>query len=100
MYNLYVLACLNCPECARNLKPSLHVVFTVSDEKLDSEGRPGNKAVEEVVCTGYKNALYILSYRWASLIREHIEVHDYQYKIFQSTAWSSQLVQSTDCLQN
>ena len=49
-------------------------MFTVSDEKLDSEGRPGNKAVEEVVCTGYKNASYILSYRWASLIREHIEV--------------------------
>ena len=32
-------------------------MFTVSDENLDSEGRPGNKAVEEVVCTGYKYAL-------------------------------------------
>ena len=30
-------------------------VFTINDEKL-GKGRPGNKAIKEVVCTGYNTA--------------------------------------------
>ena len=44
-------------------------MFTINDE-IWAMGRPGNKAVKEVVCTGYNTASCNHSYRWASLIGE------------------------------
>ena len=79
-------------------------MFTINDE-IWAMGRPANKAIKEVVCTGYKlHHATIATGGQVSLGSKIIKVLDCQYKGCQSTSpverSSPILVHSTVCLQN